>query len=259
MSESIVLYNCTDGIATVTLNRPKRRNALSPELIAELMATFTALKADPEARVVVITGAGEKAFCAGGDLGSQVGSGLLELHNGREAFVELFRVMFGLGKPIIARVQGMCLGGGLGLMLACDLAIASDTATFGTPEIKVGLFPMMIMTLIFRNIGRKKAMELMLTGQRIDAAEAERIGLLNTVVPADQLDEAVNAMAKTIASYSPAVLQLGRDAVYQTIDMPIGDGLQYLRSQLTLNTMLEDAAEGIGAFLTKRPPEWKGR
>jgi len=259
MSESIVLCDIEDGVATVTLNRPRRRNALSPELLEALLATFAQIKADPEARVVVITGAGEKAFCAGGDLGSQVGSGLLELHNNRDAFCELFRVMFGLGKPIIARVQGACLGGGLGLMLACDLAIASDQATFGTPEIKVGLFPMMIMTLIFRNIGRKKAMEMMLTGKRIDGAEAERIGLINSVVPAAELDEAVAAMAKTVASYSPAVLQLGRDAVYQTMDMPIGDGLQYLRSQLTLNTLLEDAAEGIGAFLAKRPPEWKGR
>ena len=255
----LILVDTQNGIATITLNRPERRNALSPELLQALIDALGDVKRDADARVVVITGAGSKAFCAGGDLGSQVGNGLLELHNGRRLFSDLFETMFQLGKPIISRVQGTCLGGGLGLMLASDLAVASDTATFGTPEIRVGLFPMMIMTLIFRNIGRKKAMELMLTGKRIDAAEAERIGLINQVVPADDLDDAVHKLASTVASYSPAVLQLGRDAIYQTMDMPIDDGLQYLRSQLTLNTMLEDAAVGIGAFLTKQKPEWKGR
>jgi len=258
MSE-LILVETQDGVATLTLNRPKRRNALSPELLQALIDGLITIKRDKDARVVVITGAGDKAFCAGGDLGSQVGSGLLELHNNRRNFSDLFETMFQLGKPIISRVQGACLGGGLGLMLASDLAVASDNATFGTPEIKVGLFPMMIMTLIFRNIGRKKATELMLTGKRIDAAEAERIGLINHVVPLEELDDAVHSLATKVASFSPAVLQLGRDAIYQTMDMPINDGMQYLRSQLTLNTMLEDAAVGIGAFLTKQTPEWKGR
>lgn len=256
----LVLYDVAEGIATLTLNRPDKRNALSPELLDALIAALERAKADADARVIVITGAGDKAFCAGGDLGSQQpASGLLAMHNGRGRFVDLFDVMFALGKPTIARVQSHALGGGLGLMLGCDLAVASSDATFGTPEIKVGLFPMMIMTLIFRNIGRKKAMEMMLTGERIGAEEAERIGLINHVVPPDQLDARVKQLAERIASFSPAVLQLGRDAVYRTMDMPIGDAFDHLRSQLTLNTMLEDAGIGIMAFLTRQEPRWKGR
>ena len=144
-------------------------------------------------------------------------------------------------------------------MLGCDLVVASEDATFGTPEIKVGLFPMMIMALIFRNIGRKRAMEMILTGERMDAQEAHRIGLINRLVPAAELDEAVAKLAGRVGSFSPAVLKLGRDAVYRTMDMNITDSLDFLRSQLTLNTMLEDAMVGIRAFLTKTEPEWKGR
>ena len=144
-------------------------------------------------------------------------------------------------------------------MLACDLAVASDDATFGTPEIKVGLFPMMIMALIFRNVGRKRGMEMILTGERLDAKEAHRVGLINRVAESGQLDDAVAELAGRVGSFSPAVLKLGRDAVYRTMDMNMDDSLDFLRSQLTLNTMLEDAAVGVRAFLTKSKPEWKGR
>ena len=256
----LVLRDISEGVATLTLNRPERRNALSPQLLDALIAALAEVKVDPEVRVVVLTGAGDKAFCAGGDLGGQaLASGVAALHEGRRAFSELFHALFDLGKPTIARVQGTCLGGGLGLMLACDMAVVSEDATFGTPEIKVGLFPMMIMTLIFKNVGRKRAMEMILTGERMDASEAYRVGLVNRVAPPDQLDEAVSALAGRVASFSPAVLKLGRDAVYRTMDMKVDDALDYLRSQLTLNTMLEDAAIGIRAFLTKSKPEWKGR
>lgn len=260
MSDPVLLRADNDGIVTLTLNRPGRRNALSPELLEALLEAFEAIKHDTSARVVILTGAGDKAFCAGGDLGGQMPSGgLLKMHDDRARFVDVLEGLLGLGKPVIAKVQGACLGGGLGLMLACDLAVASEGATFGTPEIRVGLFPMMIMTLIFRNIGRKKATEMMLTGERISADEAERIGLVNYAVAPEALDARCDALARRIAGFSPAVLKLGRDAIYQTMDMPLGDGLHYLRSQLTLNTMLEDASEGIMAFLARRPPEWKGR
>ena len=256
----LVLRDTVDGVATLTLNRPERRNALSPQLLDALLDALAEVKADSEVRVVVLTGAGEKAFCAGGDLGGQaMASGGAALHEGRKAFADLFQALFDLGKPTIARVQGTCLGGGLGLMLACDMAVVSEDATFGTPEIKVGLFPMMIMTLIFRNVGRKRAMEMILTGERMDAAEAYRVGLVNRVAPSGELDAAVSALAGRVGSFSPAVLKLGRDAVYRTMDMEFDDALDFLRSQLTLNTMLEDAAVGIRAFLTKSTPEWKGR
>jgi enoyl-CoA hydratase len=258
--DPLVLVETLEGITTVTLNRPTRRNALSGDLVEALITTFARLKDDDETRVIVLTGAGEKSFCAGGDLrGQQAGGGLLKLHESRGRFADLFHSMFGLGKPIIARVQGTCLGGGLGLMLACDLVVASEDATFGTPEIKVGLFPMMIMALIFRNIGRKKGMEMILTGQRIDAATAERMGLINQVAPADALDEAVHTLAQRVGSFSPAVLRLGRNAVYDTMDMPMDEALSHLHGQLTLNTLLDDAAVGIGAFLTRSEPQWKGR
>ncbi len=259
MSE-LVLTTVVDGVATLTLNRPERRNALSPELLDALIAALQSTKADADVRVVVLTGAGDKSFCAGGDLGGQaVAGGVAGMHEGRKRFADLFHTLFELGKPTIARVQGTCLGGGLGLMLACDMAVVSEDATFGTPEIKVGLFPMMIMTLIFRNVGRKRAMEMILTGERMDAAEAHRVGLVNRVAPTAELDAAVATLADRVGSFSPAVLKLGRDAVYRTMDMQLDDALDFLRSQLTLNTMLEDAAVGIRAFLTKSKPEWKGR
>ncbi len=258
--EPLVLQSVEDGIATLTLNRPHRRNALSPELLDVLIENLQSVKHNPDVRVVVITGAGEKAFCAGGDLGSQKPTGgMIGMHHGRQRFVDLFDELFGLGKPTIARVQGMALGGGFGLMLGCDMVVASSTATFGTPEIKVGLFPMMIMALIFRNIGRKRAMEMMLTGERLSAQEALSLGFINRVAQPEDLDEATKALASRVASFSPAVLKLGRDAVYRTMDMSMGDSLDHLRSQLTLNTMLEDAAEGITAFMMKRPPQWKNR
>jgi len=260
MSETLVLKHVSDGVATLTLNRPARRNALSPELLDALIAELETVKSDADVRVVVITGAGDKAFCAGGDLGSQAAAGgFIGMHQNRGRFADLFHTLFGLGKPTIARVQGTCLGGGLGLMLACDLVVAAEEATFGTPEIKVGLFPMMIMTLIFRNVGRKKGMEMILTGERITADKAEGLGLINESVPADALDARVAALAQRVGGFSPAVLKLGRDAVYETMDMTLRQALEYLRSQLTINTLLEDARVGIKAFLTKTKPEWKGR
>lgn len=260
MTDELVLYAVHNHVATLTLNRPEKRNALSPDLVEALLAQLQRAREDRDVRVVVLTGAGDKAFCAGGDLGAQQGGdGLLALHNARERFHLLLTTLMHLGKPTLARVQAHALGGGLGLMLACNLAVASRDAEFGTPEVKVGLFPMMIMALIFRNIGHKKTMELMLTGDRFSAADAERMGLLNYAVPPEDLDERVHLLASRIAAHSPAVLQLGLDAAHHTLDMPLDDALQHLRAHLTLNTLLDDAGVGIAAFLTKQRPDWKGR
>ena len=256
-----VLYVFEDGVARVTIDRPGARNALSNDVMEGLLEAFGRAAADPLVRVVVLTGAGEKAFSAGGDLG---GSGLrdkgfAERHHDRRSFADLFRRMNRLGKPIIARVRGHCLAGGFGLALGCDLVVASDDSSFGTPEVKRGLFPMVIMATIFRNIGRKKGMELLLTGDRISAAEAERLGLINYSVPAEQLDAKVDELAAKVSAMSPAVVRLGRDAFYTMSDMGFDPALEYLQTMLTLNLGTEDAIEGVTAFLQKRDPAWKGR
>lgn len=258
MSDVIVI-DVDDFIATVTIDRPERRNALSGAVVEGLIDAFETLSRRDDVRVVVLTGAGDRAFCAGGDLGDQAADGMLAMHHGRGRFADLLLTMTRSSKPIIARVNGHALGGGFGLALSCDLAVGSTNAQFGTPEIKLGLFPMMIMAVIQRNLGRKKAMELMLTGRRIDAQEAVALGVLNYAVAPDELDAKVRELAERIAGFSPAVLRLGREAFYKTQDMGFEAALRTLHNELTINTLAEDAAEGISAFLTKREPEWKGR
>jgi enoyl-CoA hydratase/carnithine racemase len=256
-----VLYSVADGVARVTINRPEARNALSQEVMEGLLDAFERASRDAAVRVVVLTGAGDKAFCAGGDLGGRgfQQKGFLERHQDRRSFADLFRRMNALGKPLVARVRGHCLAGGFGLALGCDLVVASDDASFGTPEVKRGLMPMMIMATIFRNVGRKKGMELLLTGDRISAAEACRLGLVNYAVPADQLDAKVDELAAKVAAMSPAVVKLGRDAFYAMSDMGFDQALDYLQAMLTVNLGTEDAIEGVRAFLEKRDPVWKGR
>jgi enoyl-CoA hydratase/carnithine racemase len=256
-----VLFEVAGPVARVTINRPDARNALSPEVMEGLLEAFDRAAADAGVRVVVLTGAGDRAFCAGGDLGGRgfQQNSFVERHHGRRTFADLFRRLNRMGKPVIARVRGHCLAGGFGLALGCDLVVASDDASFGTPEVKRGLMPMMIMATIFRNVGRKKGMELLLTGERISAAEAERLGLINHAVPAAELDAKVDELAARIAGMSPAVVRLGRDAFYAMSDMGFDQALDYLQAMLTVNLGTEDAVEGVRAFLEKREPDWKGR
>lgn len=259
-SKDVIAVHVEDRIAQVMIDRPERRNALSGEVVEELIASFVALGKREDVGVIVLTGAGEKVFCAGGDLGDQnMQSGALSMHHSRKSFMELMLAMQRCEKPIIARVNGHALGGGFGLALNCDLVVASDRATFGMPEIKVGLFPMMIMAVVRRNIGRKLTMEMMLTGDRVSAQVALEKGMINRAVSPEKLDEEVEALARKIAGHSPAILRLGRDAFYATQDMGFEQAIGYLQSQLTINTLAEDASEGIMAFLEKRDPQWKGR
>ncbi len=255
-----VTYDLADGVATVTLNDPEKRNMLSGQMLAELVAAMKRAKADEAARAVVLTGAGEKAFCAGADLGGFASeASLTEKHFGSDLFLEYFRLMPRLGKPSLAAVNGHVLAGGLGLALSCDLVIARQGASFGTPEINVGAFPYMIMALIYRNVPRKKVNEMMLLGERLSASEAVEFGLANKAVPPEEFEGAVAEWATKLAAKSPVLMRLGHDAMYRQQDMALDDALEYLRSQLSLTFSTEDLVEGVQAFFEKREPEWKGR
>src|SRR5215210_1735279 len=255
-----LLYDVKDGVATVTLNRPDQRNALSIELLGELVDAIKRARDDGEVRVVVLTGAGEKVFCAGADLGGFAADApLVAKHYGSDLFLEFFRLMPRLGKPSLCAANGHVLAGGMGLALSCDLVIAKQGATFGTPEINVGAFPYMIMSIIYRNVPRKKVNEMMLLGERLSAEEAVEFGIANKVVPASEFDAAVAGWAGKLASKSPVLMRLGHDAMYRQQDMALDDALEYLRSQLSLTFTTEDIVEGAQAFFEKREPSWKGR
>ena len=186
------------------------------------------------------------------------GAGYAALHDARGELARLFRDLWELGKPIIARVRGYALAGGFGLACACDLVVCSDDAQFGTPEIDVGLWPHMITVPLTRSMPPKKALELMMTGRRVDAAEAERIGFVQRVVPVDELDAAVDELAATLAAKPPATMKLGRDSFYGVWDAAADEAFRMLHPLLTVTASTEEAAEGIAAFSEKRPPSWRG-
>jgi len=259
-----IRYEVKDAIATLTIDREEVRNALSTGTLRELRAAFERAATDPEVRVVVLTGAGERAFCAGADMGGGKDAAFADPRSyqgylARAGFPDLFNAMHACPRPIIGKVRGFCLAGGLGVALACDLIVAGESATFGTPEVERGLFPMMIFAEIVRNLGLKRAMELVLVGDRLSAAAAHTQGWVNRVVPDAQLDAEVGALATRLASYSPAVLGLGKRACYTAVDMTFPQALEFLRSQITINLLTEDTAEGLAAFREKRSPNFTGR
>ena len=260
MKLSCVLYEVRDHVATITLNRPEHRNPLSREMITDLLTAFNAARDDGDVRAMVLTGAGDKAFCAGADLGGFGGDATeVEKHLGRGTFVDLFLGIERLGKPVVACVNGHALAGGMGLAMSCDLVVAADTATFGTPEINVGLWPMMIMAIINRNLPRKRAMELYMTGDRIDAKKALEWGLVNRVMPAAEVRDSAHRLAVRLAAKSPIIMRLGRDVFFAIDGLDVEAALRHLQSQLTVVTLSDDAKEGVVAFLQKREPDFKGR
>lgn len=254
-----MLYEGRDGVARITINRPDRRNAVNPDVIAALALSLERAEADDDIRVVVLTGAGDKAFCAGGDLGSMSDAGKVEQHDRRAEVGELFLQMRRSRLPIVARVNGHALAGGFGLMLACDLVVSSEDAEMGTPETNIGLWPFMITSVIHRDLPRKLALELMLTGRRISAREAHRWGFVNRVVARAELDDAVDELTGELAAKSPLISALGKRSFYRAEDMDFAGALEYLAGMLTVCLESEDTVEGITAFLQKRAPEWRGR
>jgi enoyl-CoA hydratase len=256
-----LLYDVADtGVATITLNQPDTRNALSNEVLSELIAAFEATRDDEAVRCVVLTSSHERVFSSGANLGGFAGDvPLVHKHFGSDRFVKLFRLIGELGKPSICAANGHVLAGSLGIALACDLIIAKEGAEFGTPEINVGAFPFMIMALIYRNVPRKRTNELLLLGDRISAAEAKEAGIVNKVVAPDEFQAAVDEWAVKLASKSPVIMRLGKDAIFRQQDMAFLDALEYLHAQLSLALSTEDIVEGVTAFFEKREPQWKGR
>lgn len=252
-------YDVEPPRATITIDDPERRNPLSNATLVELAVLVRRAAVDPEVRAIVITGAGDTAFSAGGDLSGGFVDRPLADHDARGALADLFRTMRSCGTPTIARVNGHALAGGFGLAAACDVVIAVDDATFGTPEIKVGLWPMMITAVLQRVMPHKAALELMMTGRRISAVEARSLGVVSRVVSRQELDAAVDLVVDAIAATSPVVLAMGRDAFYAVEDLDFDAALDHLHIGLTAVAATEDAAEGVDAFIAKRKPRWRGR
>ncbi len=255
----ILLRHDAEGVATLTMNRPGARNALSVGLMAEMKREIDAIAGDESIRVVVIAANGP-AFCAGHDLREMRGN------PGRDQYRALFSqcselmlAIIGLPKPVIAKVHAMATAAGCQLVASCDLAIAATDAKFATPGVNIGLFCSTPMVALARNIGRKQAMELLLTGEPIDAARAEQYGLINRSVERLQLDDEVARLADAIKGKSPLTIAMGKEAFYRQMDMELPEAYAYVSEVMTRNMLTRDAGEGIDAFLEKRSPEWEGR
>jgi enoyl-CoA hydratase len=254
-----VSYHHSGRVATITIDREDRRNALSPEVVRGIGDALRRAEDDRSVGCAVVTGTGERAFCAGADLDDLGSSRAAEGHLGRAEIGGLFARMRRSRLPIVARVNGVALAGGFGLMLACDHVVAADDAEMGTPEINVGLWPFMVSALIHRDLPRKVALDLMLSGRRVPASEGAHWGFVNRVVPRADLDRAVAEVTETFASKSPAIVELGKRSFYRAENMDFDAALEYLAGMLSVSLQTEDAAEGVSAFLQKRTPEWKGR
>jgi len=255
--EQLLVAEREDGLATLTMNRPHQRNALSTGLMSALRSELEAIAADPGVRVVVLAGAGP-VFSAGHDLGEMVG---IDLDGAREVFDECVKLMLAihdLPQPVIARVHGTATAAGCQLVAACDLAVASTHARFATPGVKIGLFCSTPMVEVARAVGRKRAMELLLTGTPVEARTALEWGLVNDVVEPDGLDGAVHALAAKVADASPLTVRIGKQAFHENLDLGLRDAYAHAREVMSKNAVTCDAQEGMTAFLEKRRPEWTG-
>jgi len=252
-----LLYQVKDGVAFFTINRENQRNAISMEALDLFLSHLDEAMGNDAVRAVCVTGAGNRTFCAGADLGAGIGES-----DGTAAFrkyAKLLKKLTGFPKPTVAKVNGSCVAGGTGFMLACDIVIASSKATFGTPEVNVGLFPMMIGALIFRNVLRKKAMEMVLLGEKISARQALEMGLITRMADPDGLDTEVEKVLNVLVKKSPIGMKIGKEAFYAAADMPFEQALDLLAEKISDVAATQDAREGIMAYLEKREPLFSGK
>lgn len=255
MSEEL-LYKVENSVAYITINREKQRNTISPIVIKLFHEYLDAAEKDANVRALLITGAGDKCFSAGAQL---AGSEPVEGMDVFAKYAELLKRLASFPKPTVARVKGYCLAGGMGFMLACDIVVAGEDSQFGTPEVNVGLWPMMIGALIFRNVPMKKAMEMILLGEKIAAKDALAMGLVSRVVPVDQLDSTVNSILNSLILKSPIGIKIGKEAFHNAAAMPLDTALEFLSGKLMDVAATEDAKEGITAFIEKRKPNFTGK
>ena len=256
MEDRHLLYRVEEGVGHITINREPQRNAITAEALALFHEYLDEAEKDEKVRALLVTGAGEKAFCTGAQLSGGVTT------EGKDVFASyagLLNRIVSFPKPTVARVKGFCLAGGMGFMLACDIVLASDDSKFGTPEVNVGLWPMMIGALIFRNVLQKKAMEMILLGERLSAQEALAMGLITRVVPAGDLDAEVSKVLAILTSKSPIGMRIGKQAFYAMANMPLQEALHFLSERLKEVVITEDAKEGITAFIEKRQPNFTGK
>jgi len=257
---ALLLRGNENGVTTLTLNRPQSRNSLSQGMLRALLAELAALATDDATRVVILAGAGP-AFCAGHDLKELRGADYARTYT--EALFDdcakVMRAIVRLPKPVIAQVHGIATAAGCQLVASCDLAVAAEDARFATPGVNIGLFCSTPMVALSRNVGHKAAMQMLLTGDLIDAPTALRFGLINDIVPPSELAARTGALARKIAEKSPLTLAIGKEAFYRQAELPLSDAYAYAAQVMVQNLEAEDAKEGIGAFLDKRPPTWCGR
>ncbi len=249
------------GVLRLHIDREAKRNALNGEVLRAMLAALRGVGgAEEAARVVLVTSAGQKVFCAGADLVQMAPDATgLQVHEGRGLLREVVLAMRACPLPVVAGVQGLCLAGGVGLVLGCDVVVASDAAAFGLPEVDLGLWPFMVSALLGRHVSPKRAMELMLSGRRVPAAEALEMGLLSRVVDPAALQAELEQLCAQLAAKPPVAVRLGKAAFHAALETPLTPALEAMQAQLSLLNTTEDAAEGVGAFLAKRTPVWKGR
>jgi enoyl-CoA hydratase/carnithine racemase len=256
MDKKELLYEKKDKIAYFIINREKKRNSLSSDTINLFFKYLDKAENDKNINTVCITGAGDKAFCTGADLQNTI---LVGKEKAFQDYADLLKKISKFPKPTVAKIKGFCIAGGMGLMLSCDMAIAEKNSIFGTPEVNVGLFPMMIGALIFRNMPRKKAMEMILLGKLMPAEEALSIGMINKLFEKEALDYEADKILKSLASKSPIGIKIGKQAFYDIQNTPFEESLDYLSKKLIEVTETEDAKEGLIAFVQKRKPVFTGR